>query len=143
MIEIKTKILINSTSQKVWSVLMNFENYHQWNPFIQSISGDIIPGKTIKVVIQLPGKKPMTFKPKVLKLDTNKEFRWKGQLIVPRLFDGEHYFRIIENSDNTVELIHGEIFSGLLPDLMKRTLHKTSEGFQLMNMALKKFVENH
>ncbi|WP_228479091.1 SRPBCC family protein [Flavobacterium soyangense] len=36
--------------------------------------------------------KGMTFKPKVLAFETNKEFRWLGHLLFPGLFDGEHKF---------------------------------------------------
>jgi hypothetical protein len=34
----------------------------------------------------------MTFKPTILTLESNKEFRWKGKLGITGIFDGEHYF---------------------------------------------------
>lgn len=30
--EINTKILINRKPEKVWSILVNFENYSNWTP---------------------------------------------------------------------------------------------------------------
>lgn len=34
----------------------------------------------------------MTFKPKILIVEPNKEFRWKGKLGINGIFDGKHYF---------------------------------------------------
>ena len=39
MKNIQTEILINTDITKVWDVLMNFDSYPKWNPFITSISG--------------------------------------------------------------------------------------------------------
>ena len=35
--QIKTSIHINATKEKVWEILMDFEKYPEWNPFIKSI----------------------------------------------------------------------------------------------------------
>jgi uncharacterized protein YndB with AHSA1/START domain len=40
MKNIQTEILINTDITKVWDVLMNFDNYPKWNPFITSLSGE-------------------------------------------------------------------------------------------------------
>jgi uncharacterized protein YndB with AHSA1/START domain len=43
--EINTEILINATPKKVWSILTNFAEYPNWNPFIKSIKGiELKPG---------------------------------------------------------------------------------------------------
>ena len=42
--EIKTEILINATPEKVWTILTNFDNYPNWNPFIKSIKGEVKVG---------------------------------------------------------------------------------------------------
>ncbi len=79
----------------------------------------------------------MTFRPKLLKFDPGKEFRWKGQLLFPGIFDGEHYFILEEKGENNTLLTHGELFSGLLVGLLGGMLAKTEAGFRLMNEALK------
>ena len=40
MKEIKTEIIINSKPEKVWSILTDFKNQPNWNPFISNISGE-------------------------------------------------------------------------------------------------------
>ena len=47
MKKLKTKIIINATTDKVWDVLMTHETYPEWNPFITSITGTANVGETI------------------------------------------------------------------------------------------------
>jgi hypothetical protein len=141
MKNIQTEILINTDITKVWDVLMNFDNYPKWNPFITSISGEPKLGSRLTVSIKPPGGKGMTFKPNILTLEANKEFRWKGKLGINGIFDGEHYF-ILESVDNDItKFIHGEKFSGLLVPFVRKMLDKTQKGFQLMNESIKNECE--
>jgi hypothetical protein len=141
MKNIQTEILINTDIAKVWNVLMNFDNYPKWNPFITSISGEPKLGSRLTVSINPPGGNGMTFKPNILTLEANKEFRWKGKLGINGIFDGEHYF-ILESVDKDItKFIHGEKFSGLLVPLVGKMLDKTQKGFQLMNESIKNECE--
>jgi hypothetical protein len=141
MKNIQTEILINTDITKVWDVLMNFDSYPTWNPFITSISGERKLGNRLTVSINPPGGKGMTFKPNILTLEANKEFRWKGKLGINGIFDGEHYF-ILESVDKDItKFIHGEKFSGLLVPLVGKMLDKTQKGFQLMNESIKNECE--
>lgn len=67
--------MIHTGITKVWDVLMNFDSFPKWNPFITSISGEPKLGDRLTVYINPPGGKGMIFKPKNLTLETNKEFR--------------------------------------------------------------------
>ena len=141
MKNIQTEILILADTAKVWDVLMNFDSYPKWNPFITSISGERKLGNRLTVSINPPGGKGMTFKPNILTLEANKEFRWKGKLGINGIFDGEHYF-ILESVDKDItKFIHGEKFSGLLVPLVCKMLDKTQKGFQLMNESIKNKCE--
>jgi hypothetical protein len=141
MKNIQTEILINTDIAKVWDVLMNFDNYPKWNPFITAISGEPKLGTRLTVSIKPPGGKEMTFKPKVLNLESNREFRWKGKLGINGIFDGDHYF-ILESLDKDItKFIQGEKFSGLLVPLVGKMLDKTQKGFQLMNESIKNECE--
>ena len=140
--EIKTEIVINATPEKVWAVLTNFEEYPNWNPFIKSITGQVFVGNTIIARLEPPEVKGMTFKPKVLAFETNKEFRWLGHLLFPGLFDGEHKFELIDNGNGTTTFIQSENFRGILVPFFKKMLDKnTTNGFNLMNQKLKEMVE--
>ncbi len=114
MKNIQTEILILADNAKVWDVLMNFDSYPKWNPFITSISGEPKLGSRLTVSIKPPGGNGMTFKPNILTLEANKEFRWKGKLGINGIFDGEHYFILEVLENDKTKFIQGEKFSGLL-----------------------------
>jgi len=143
MKEIKTIIHIHAPANIVWEVLMNFQKYPQWNPFIREIEGHAETGKQISVTMLPPDfDKPMTFSPSVLKNENQKEFRWRGKLFMKGLFDGEHYFLLEKLPNGSTALEHGESFSGLMVPFLKSTLKKTEQGFQQMNIALKELCED-
>jgi len=140
--EIKTEILIHATSDKVWNILIDFENYPNWNPFIKSIKGTAKVGNKILARMEPPGAKGMTFKPRVLVVDINKEFKWIGHLIIPGLFDGEHTFELIDNGNGTTTFRQNEKFRGILIPFFKKMIEKnTVQGFNTMNMKLKELAE--
>ena len=141
MKNIQTEILINTDITKVWDVLMNFDSYPKWNPFIISISGEPKLGSRLTVSINPPGGNGMTFKPYILSLEKNKEFRWKGKLGISGIFDGEHYFILEFLENDKTKFIHGEKFSGLLVPVLGKMLDKTQKGFQLMNESIKNECE--
>ena len=99
--ELKTEILINADYERIWGILVNFEDYPNWNPFIKSIEGKSEVGLKIKARMEPPGASGMTFKPKILAFEKNREFRWIGHLFIPGLFDGEHKFELIDNGNGT------------------------------------------
>ncbi|MGQ1948392.1 SRPBCC family protein [Geofilum sp. OHC36d9] len=142
MKEIRTEIEIHANVSTVWNVLMNFENYPNWNPFIKNISGEKASGKRLTVSIKPPDANGMTFKPVILKLEPNNEFRWRGKLGIKGIFDGEHFFILERVTDDKTKFIHGERFSGLLVSLMGQTLNKTKAGFEFMNEAIKRECES-
>ncbi len=136
MKQIETEIDINAPAGKVWSILTDYENHGKWNPFIKSITGDKNPGGSLTIRVHPPEGSAMTFKPLIIKYDSPDEFRWKGKLGIPGLFDGEHYF-VLKEEKNKTRFIHGEKFTGLLVGIFGKTLEKTRKGFELMNEALK------
>lgn len=134
---IYSEILIHSTPEKVWSVLIDFKNYPNWNPFIKSLKGNPATDKTIEVFLQPPGQKGMTFKPAVLTFTPNKEFRWIGKLLIRGLFDGEHVFILQDNQNGTTTFIQYERFRGILVPFVKKMLEEnTLKGFEIMNEAI-------
>jgi hypothetical protein len=143
MHEIQTEIDIESTPERLWSILTDFAAQSSWNPFIRSIEGPAEKGGRLTVMIQPVGGKPMTFRPTVIVATPNVELRWVGHLLFRGIFDGEHYFQIEAAKPGGVRFIQGEKFSGLLVGLAKATLERgTRPGFVAMNEALKMRAES-
>jgi hypothetical protein len=89
---------------------------------VRSIEGSPREGETLKVFIQL---------------------RWLGRVVLPGIFDGEHFFQIEPlDQGRRTRFIQGERFTGLLVPLLRKNLDRgTREGFEAMNQALKARVE--
>lgn len=142
MKEVYTEIEIDASAGIVWSILTDFDNFPNWNPFIKKISGDLQEGAQIEAFIKLPNSKGMKFKPKILAYTPEKELRWLGNLWIPKLFDGEHSLIIKEITGNKVLFIQKERFSGLFVPFFSGLLKDTNSGFEMMNQALKKEAES-
>ncbi len=140
--EIATAIEISASPERVWSVLLDFARYPEWNPFVRSIEGFPMEASALKVTIYPPNGKAMTFRPIVLRHRVGREFRWKGKLLFPGLFDGNHYFELTPGTDGSTLFTHGENFNGLLVPLFRAALDGgTKAGFEAMNLALKQRIE--
>lgn len=137
--EIKTEIIIKSTPEKVWAILIDFEKYPNWNPFIVSIKGQVQKGKKITVKIEPPGSKSMTFKPTIITKVENRELSWLGSVLFSGLFDGTHKFEVIDNGNGTVTFVQSEKFKGIFVGLFNP--EKTKKGFNAMNRELKELAE--
>lgn len=145
MKHLQTEIIIDAPAQLIWDHLMDFDSYHQWNPFIQSIvsSGQLAVGSRLTNRIKAGDNKAQTFKPVVKALKPAKEFRWLGSLGIKGIFDGEHYFLLEEVTPTQTRFIHGEKFSGILRGLIMNMIGEdTKQSFEAMNQALKKRCEN-
>jgi hypothetical protein len=142
MKQLETTITIEAPAQKVWNILTDFSSYPEWNPFIQTVTGDPQQGKQLGIQLKVGDRSPQTFQPIVLVNEPAREFRWRGKLFIKGLFDGEHYFQLQDLGANRTRLIHGENFSGLLSGLIMRSIEQdTREGFERMNHALKQRAE--
>jgi len=140
--EIQTEILIHASAEKVWSIFTNFSAYPKWNPFIKSLQGDVKTGQKIKVRLEPPDAKGMTFEPLVLVYDNKKEFRWLGHLWIKGLFDGEHCFELQDHGNGSCTFKQSEKFYGILVPLFQRMLDtNTVNGFRQMNEKLKELAE--
>ncbi len=138
---IETEIEIEAPAACVWRLLTDFNHMPSWNSFITEISGNLAQGETLSVRIAPPGKTAMRFNPVILTARPNLELRWLGRLLVPAVFDGEHYFLLEPLDEQRTRLRHGETFSGFLVGMLSGMLPATQQGFEAMNSALKAQAE--
>ena len=142
MPEIRTQIEINAAPDAVWHILTDFPAYPDWNPFVTSIEGTQQVGERLTVHLEPPDGRAMTFLPTVRKLEPDRELRWLGHLGLPRIFDGEHAFRVEPRERGGATFHHGEHFSGLLAiPILWMNRKNTERGFEAMNAALKARAE--
>ena len=78
----------------------------------------------------------------VIKVEPNKELRWKYHVALPILFSGEHSFIIEQIDGSKVRFIDREIFNGLLVSSQAKDIDTNSkQGFEAMDKALKARAE--
>jgi predicted N-acetyltransferase YhbS len=142
---IETTVTIAAPPERVWAILTDFAHMPDWNPFIRAIGGPLQVGGRLSVLIVPPGRSAMRFRPRILVADPGCELRWRGSLLVPGLFDGEHYFLLQPDGARGARLVQGEIFTGLLVGMIMRAgmLAATRAGFEAMNQALKREAETN
>lgn len=142
MSSIRTEIEIHATAKKVWDVLADFTAYPRWNPVIRSVAGMPEVGKPLQASILMPSGREMKIRPKLLAFSPGRELRWRGGLLLPGIFDGEHYFVIEELAGGGVRFRHGESFSGILAPLLYRMIAAPfHQAYVAMNEALKREAE--
>jgi hypothetical protein len=142
MHSVETEIEIQASAERVWKLLTDFTSYLRWNPFIRSIEGELIVGRSLSVFVQPPGSGGMRFRPTLLAVAPTRELRWKGKLVFPGVFDGEHYFKLEAAPNGGVLFRQGEKFTGLLVPLFRKSLDgATKQGFIAMNESLKREAE--
>ena len=79
--------------------------------------------------------------PTIRRVDPNRELRWLGRLLLPKVFDGEHIFELHSRNGGT-RFVQRETFSGLLIPLLWGSMKApTRRGFEAMNEALKARAE--
>ena len=143
MKELRTEIEIQATPEKVWRVLTSLDKYPEWNPFIHHAIGKAKAGEKVVITFKSASKE-MTLHCTVVKVEPNKELRWKYHVALPILFSGEHSFIIKQVESNKIRFIDREIFNGLLVSLQAKDIDTNSrQGFEAMDKALKTRAEQN
>jgi len=116
---VETRFSVPQSPDQVWSVLIDFPSYARWNSFLRQASGEVRVGKKLTITLYSSSGIKMTFNPKLVVVDKDRELRWMGHLIVNGLFDGEHYWALSRNANCGTDIVHGENFNGLLVGIFK------------------------
>jgi hypothetical protein len=145
--ELRTEIEINTSPERVWKILTDFDKYEQWNPFIHKIIGQPKEGQPkegtkIEIHIETSGGKNRKYSPTLTRVDEEHELRWLGKSSFPGFLNGEHIFTIEQLESQRVRFVQRELFEGLLTSLFGKSLDKdVRHGLEEMNRALKERAE--
>jgi hypothetical protein len=140
MKEYHTEIVVSASPEAVWTVLIDFSGYPEWNPLVGWLRGDFCRNGTIEMFI-----KPLnrSFHATIKQLQDDRAFSWVGVQGAKWFLSGEHYYRLERIDNNSTKLFHGEIFRGLGSFFISNSLLKKMEkAFHQHNQALKERVEN-
>jgi hypothetical protein len=135
--EIRAQVDIEAPREAVWKVLMDFDSYPSWNPFIRRVEGRAEVGSKLTARLEPPTGRGMTFRPTVTTLRPGEAFGWLGRLGLPGVFDGAHRFDLEALDGSRTRFLQSERFDGILAGLLQRSIRdRTLAGFEEMNRAL-------
>ena len=130
---------MDAPSERVWDVLVDFQNYRLWNPFIHDITGEARIGEKIRISVRTPSGKERTYKPVITRLESGRELTWVGKSL---FLEGEHGFSLETSNSGSTLFIQKEVFKGILSGFFGEDAEKDiAGGFELMNQALKRRAE--
>jgi hypothetical protein len=133
---IESTTVIDAPLTDVWEVLSDVGGYDEWNPFITSVSGRLEPGARPTLRIAPPGKRAMTFRPRVTDASPERGLRWKGHLLLPGICDAVHEFVLTPETPSRTRVTQRETFRGALIPFLGGMLEPTRQGFDAMHEAL-------
>jgi hypothetical protein len=135
---LETSLEIPHPPEAVWAVLTDFASFARWNPFVIEAAGEPVLGSRLSIKVRDPrgNGSVIPFRPVVTTLEPGKALAWTGRLLVPGLFDGEHWYRLEPTAGGTL-FRHGENFGGLVFALTGPSMVEAMRpGFAAMNAAL-------
>jgi len=142
---LSSSITIQAPPSIVRKILLDFQSYPEWNPFITSLESPVPsppPGTQIKFVA-----KGFTFKP-VVQENTPERFSWLGTVLAEWMFKGLHSFEFEpfgdmgENGETVgCKFVQREDFGGVLSFGLFLLSGKTERAFNDMNKGVKARAE--
>lgn len=142
MRELRTEIQIAAPAEKVWDILMDFNNWYKWNPIVNEASGVAASGSTLSITMTgNDGKDGPKYKPSVTKLEKPNYFRWRAKMMAGFIFTNDKVFEL-ECTNSGTHLVHKELYSGLMSRIFWSKLDKfVPSMLSSMNAALKELAE--
>lgn len=132
---------IDAKPEEIWSVILDFESWKEWNPFIPLVEGNLKVGEYLRIKVTPPDMKPMIFKPEVFEVIPNEKILWGGSFL-KILYRGDHAFMLEPLTDGKTRFRQIERFIGPIVLFMSGMINKTELGYKQMNLALKKEVKS-
>jgi hypothetical protein len=140
--QISAAIEISASPERLWELLVGFDQFPLWNPFIRRARGHIRPGERLTLLLKIPNGPKLLLRPKILMVNPGRKLRWVGNLLFPGLFDGDHTFLIEPMHARKTRFIQEEHFTGVLVPLFGGYISRgAARGFTAMNAAMKRVLE--
>lgn len=142
----EAKLKINAPPSALWEVLIDFDNYGEWNPFITHIDGKPKIGTKISLHLRMDQRfdSVKLSEEMIVSMKENQHLSYDSHLMSPSLFNTVRWQTIRPTKDPEVSIYHSHHrFSGLAAWPMGWVLgERISTGFEASTLAFKKRVES-
>ncbi len=129
-------IVIDASPSTVWSVLMDWPGFAEWNPYLTELQGEPVLGSRLSLQIQPPGGRPMRSRPKLAAIEAESRLQWLSRTGLPGIFDARHTVSVTALPDGRTWFEQTETFTGLLTWFGRSHFKRTQHGLKEMNQTL-------
>ena len=127
---------IAAPAERIWALLTDADAFPRWNTTVTSLKGPIALGQTLELKVKLDPKR--TFKPKVTKLEQNREMEWSDG---NPMFKGVRHFTLTPKPGGVTEFAMSEVFTGVMLPMIKGSLPDFAPAFEAYAADLKLAAE--
>jgi hypothetical protein len=139
---IESKIIINTPLKKVWEVLANLDDYHQWNPFTPKVECSKKIGADVLMQVRLNPNSKKTIKQKETLLVWEDQARIEWGIQEVWYVKTVRIQKLTPIDENTTEYYTSDAFEGPLTGFILWLYgNKIQIGFDDVSKALKTKAE--
>lgn len=132
----RVEVSIESSPDRIWTLLTNAKDFPRWNSTVTSIDGEIRDGQRIR--IHVPGT-DRVFTPFISNVVPNVRMTWTGGFAP--LFKGVRTFELVPLPGASTTFVMQEHFSGLMLPIVGRAMPDLGPVFQRYADDLKRESE--
>ena len=136
---IRTETVIDAPCEDVWSALIDFSHWADWNPFISKVKGEPKQGQRFALKIF----KKYTLHARLTEIVDKKILHFKGRTGPFGLLALNHTIEIEPVNAESTRFTQTDTFSGwLAPIFFELVEDYVKNGFEAMDKALKAHLEH-
>jgi hypothetical protein len=131
---IRTEREIAAPIAVVWDELTDLSSYREWNPHVVDAGGTLGEGERIEIRVSQGGGRARKIPVRVTRFDPPRTLSWRGRVLAPSVFEGEHTFELHELADDRTRLVNREAVTGVLVPFV--VADEAERDYEAMNEAL-------
>jgi hypothetical protein len=138
-ITVREDQILSAGPDSVFTTLLQWNAYAEWNPYITRIEGKALAGQMIQVFFFMGLGPRMPLRCQVREVNTAKRIlAWEYKAFLPWLYTAEHSFVVEELQPGQCRLVQMEKIQGFIASRLFGFFHRLlQKRFQAMHAALR------
>ncbi|MBI3743059.1 MAG: SRPBCC domain-containing protein [Chloroflexi bacterium] len=143
MRHVRYGIEIQAPVDIVWRELSSVAAFPAWNPYIRQVDGTLKPGAHVRIRLKPPKGPALILRARLVKLEPQRELRWRGWVGIPGLLHREQVFILQPKGEQRTRLEQREVVSGILVYVLRHFgfLDSLELGLEAMGYGMKSRCE--
>ena len=131
------EIIIHSDTETVWNVIINMEEYPNWNPVMELLEGTLIQGNQVKYLLTPDENTAIEVRATIAQLTAEKILKHTGG---NRLVFSFRHVYLVEEINETVKVTIHEDYRGIAVNFWN--IKPIEKAYERLNYALKERSEH-